>query len=143
MDEGYDQICYTVGCENFASIALKMLQGLKIHCIVRICNGCLPKYQGANNNKQPFADAAIRKLFPDGRLVVPSRWKLIEVYRNMAGASKLKRLEWDEQVIPDIQENRKRRGISTLTLRGLFYILVSKNVLKHPESLQRSVKKVS
>ena len=72
MDEGYDQICYTVGCENFASIALKMPQGSKIHCIVRICNGCLPKYQGANNNKQPFADAAIRKLFPDGRLVVPS-----------------------------------------------------------------------
>ena len=60
----------------------------------------------------------------------------VEVDRGlyMAGASKLDRLEWDKQVIPEIKmiiEDRKKRGISRLTLRGLFYILVSKNILEN------------
>ena len=61
----------------------------------------------------------------------------------MAGASKLDRLEWDKQVIPEIKmiiEDRKKRGISRLTLRGLFYILVSKNIL---ENIQNRYKGLS
>ncbi|MFL6385164.1 MAG: hypothetical protein ACJ712_09370 [Nitrososphaeraceae archaeon] len=50
----------------------------------------------------------------------------------MSEVNNLKRLDWDKQVIPHVKEiieARKRRGISRLTLRGLFYILVSKNIL--------------
>lgn len=34
MDEGYDQICYTVTCENFVTIALKIPLGSKIYSMV-------------------------------------------------------------------------------------------------------------
>src|SRR5215212_2240896 len=55
-----------------------------------------------------------------------------EACRNMSEVNNLKRLDWDKQVIPHVKEiidARKRHGISRLTLRGLFYILVSKNIL--------------
>jgi hypothetical protein len=47
---------------------------------------------------------------------------------------KLRRLDWDKEVIPyvkEIIETRKQNGISQLTLRGLFYILVSINILEN------------
>jgi hypothetical protein len=68
---------------------------------------------------------------------------IAEVCRDMTEANKLKRLDWDKQVIPHVREiidARKRRGISSMTLRGLFYILVSKNIL---ENLQNRYKGLS
>lgn len=52
----------------------------------------------------------------------------------MTEANNVRRLDWDKQVMPHVREiieARKRRGISRLTLRGLFYILVSKNILEN------------
>jgi hypothetical protein len=52
----------------------------------------------------------------------------------MTEANNVRRLDWDKQVMPHVREiieARKRRGISGLTLRGLFYILVSKNILEN------------
>lgn len=48
--------------------------------------------------------------------------------------NKLHRLDWDQDVMPyvkEIIETRKEQDISRLTLRGLFYILVSKNILEN------------
>ena len=48
--------------------------------------------------------------------------------------NKLRRLDWDKEVIPNVKEiikTRKEQGILQLTLRGLFYILVSINTLEN------------
>ena len=61
----------------------------------------------------------------------------------MTEANNLKRLDWDKQVVPHVKaiiDARKRRGIPSITLRGLFYILVSKNIL---ENLQNRYKGLS
>ena len=60
----------------------------------------------------------------------------------MTEANNIKRLDWDKQVIPHVKEiidARKRRGISRLTLRGLFYILISKNILANLHNRYRGL----
>jgi hypothetical protein len=51
MEKDYDQVCYTAGCNNYASVALKIPLGSRIQCIIHVCNGCLPKYQLNDNDK--------------------------------------------------------------------------------------------
>ena len=53
------------------------------------------------------------------------------------------RLDWKGQIIPKVKEvliDRRDKGISTATLRGIFYILVSLNIL---ENLQKRYKSLS
>jgi hypothetical protein len=51
MNKDYVQICYTEGCDNYSTIALKIPLGPRIHCIVHICDACLPKYQLDENDR--------------------------------------------------------------------------------------------
>jgi hypothetical protein len=53
------------------------------------------------------------------------------------------RLEWNGQIIPRIKQiliDRRNKGIPTATLRGIFYILVSLNII---ENLQQRYKSLS
>jgi hypothetical protein len=46
----YRQVCYTAGCNNYASVSLKIPLGSRTQCIIHVCNGCLPKYQPNDND---------------------------------------------------------------------------------------------
>ena len=58
MEKDYGQICYSAGCNNYATTVLKIPFGSRIEYYIEYPN-------------QAFADADVRKLFPDGHLVVP------------------------------------------------------------------------
>ena len=45
MERGFSHVCYTRGCSNYATIALKLPLSSKIHCIVNVCDRCMPKYK--------------------------------------------------------------------------------------------------
>ena len=51
MAEDSGLVCYSSGCNNSATIALRLPLGPRIHCIIYICNTCLPKYKLDDSDK--------------------------------------------------------------------------------------------
>jgi hypothetical protein len=45
MNKDYAHVSYTNGCDYYSTIVLKIPPGPKIHCVIHICDACLPKYQ--------------------------------------------------------------------------------------------------
>jgi hypothetical protein len=43
--KNHSQVCYTAGCNNYATITLKLPLGSRIHCVILVCEACLPKYE--------------------------------------------------------------------------------------------------
>jgi hypothetical protein len=40
-----NQICYSVGCNNHATISLRIPLSSTKDCIIHVCVSCLPKYE--------------------------------------------------------------------------------------------------
>jgi hypothetical protein len=51
MQKDCSQVCYTAGCNNYATVALKIPLGSKIQCIIHVCKGCLSKYELDDSDK--------------------------------------------------------------------------------------------
>jgi hypothetical protein len=51
MEIDYSKVCYSRGCKNYATIALKIPLGPTIQCIIHVCNGCLSKYKPDANDR--------------------------------------------------------------------------------------------
>jgi hypothetical protein len=51
MDKTYAQVCYSAGCNNLATIALKIPLSSRIQCIIHVCSHCLRKYELDDSDK--------------------------------------------------------------------------------------------
>jgi hypothetical protein len=60
MRKDFGQVCYTAGCDNYASVSLKIPLGSRIQCVILVCDTCLPKYQLDDGNMIHQSHIAIK-----------------------------------------------------------------------------------